>query len=97
MRQQAERIILAAIKGHQTYAQWSHYGPSDTSWTGTDEFGQCKCLTCAIARRAGFGRDECMRQRIEASRRHVAEAAAQDREYWEQQRRNHPEWDEVPF
>ncbi len=93
----AERIILAAVKGHQTYARYACYGPSDLSWTGTDEFGQCKCLACAIARTAGIGRAECERQRSAASRRHMAEAAEQDRKYWEQYRLDHPEMDEVPF
>lgn len=91
------RILLAAIKGHQTYAQYSYYGSSDTSWSGTDEFGQCKCLACVIARALGVGRPECERQRIAANRRQMGEVAERDRKYWEQYRLDHPEMDEVPF
>lgn len=93
----AERIIVAAIKGHQTYARYTYYGPSDLSFTGTDEFGQCKCLACVIARATGAGRPECERQRSAADRRHMAEVAERDRKHWEQYRVDHPEMDEVPF
>lgn len=93
----ARRIILVAIKGHQTYAEYTYYGPSDTSWSGTDEFGQCKCLACVIARAADIGRPECQRQRSTADKRHMADVAERDRKYFEQYRLDHPEMDEVPF
>lgn len=93
----ARRITLAAIKGHQTYAEYTYYGPSDTSWSGTDEFGQCKCPACVIARAAGIGRAECKRQRSTADRHHMAEVAERDRRHWERYRLDHPEMDEVPF
>ena len=91
MWKQAEQAVLAAIKGHQTYA---YTGQSDTGWSGPDDFGQCKCPACAIARAANIGFAECMRQRYAASRRQAAEAAERDREWWA---RNHPELNEVPF
>jgi hypothetical protein len=94
LRQQARRVIFAAINGHQTYART---GPSDTGRTIADEFGQCKCLACIIARAADIGYAECMHQRHRASRRQMTEIDRQDREWWEQQKRDHPEWDEVPF
>lgn len=93
----AGRIILAAIKNHQTYAQYTYYGPSDLAFTGTDEFGQCKCLPCAVARKADIGRPQCQRQRGIADRRHMADVAERDRKYWEQYRLDHPETEEVPF
>ena len=68
LRQQARRMIFTAINGHQAYART---GPSDTGRTITDEFGQCKCLACIIARAAGIGYAECMHQRHRASCRQV--------------------------
>ena len=68
LRRQARRVIFAAINGHQTYART---GPSDAGRTITDEFGQCKCLACIIARAADIGYAECMHQRHRASRRQM--------------------------
>jgi len=62
MFRQAEQAILAAIEGHQTYA---YTGSSDTGWSSADDFGQCKCTPCGIARAAGIGFAECMQQRRE--------------------------------
>jgi len=86
-----EQAILIAIKGHQTYA---YTGQSDIGWSAEDDFGQCKCQACAIARAAHIGFSECMRQRMEASERAAAEARERDRAWWV---RNYPDMDEVPF
>jgi hypothetical protein len=56
----AEQAILAAIAGHQTYALTA---PRDSGWMAVDEFAQCKCTPCGIARAAGIGFAECMQQR----------------------------------
>lgn len=55
MYREIEQVILTAIKGHQTWA-YRHDG-----WD--DEFAQCKCQACIIARAAGIGWGECQRQR----------------------------------
>jgi hypothetical protein len=55
-----EQAILAAIEGHQTYALTA---PSDSGWITVDEFAQCKCPACVIARAARIGFAECMQQR----------------------------------
>lgn len=86
-----ERVILAAIKGHQTYA---YTGESDGGWISVDSFAECKCLACRIARAARIGHSECQRQRRETYARLMADAAEHDRAKW---KRNHPDWDEVPF
>jgi len=86
-----EQAILDAIKDHQTYA---YTGQSDTGWSAEDDFGQCKCQACQIARAAHIGFSECMRQRMEASERAAAEARERDRAWWA---RNQPDMDEVPF
>lgn len=76
MLREAEQAILAAIEGHQTYA---YTGQSDTGWSAEDDFGQCKCPACVIARAAHVGFSECMLQRREASDRLQAEAVEHDR------------------
>lgn len=53
--------VLAAIEGHQTYAF--------TSGGSRDEFAECKCPACGIARAAQVGWFECKRQREEADAR----------------------------
>lgn len=86
--------ILAAIRGHQTWA-WTPDGERD-------EFAECKCAACGIARAARVGFRDCKRQREEATRR-------ADREHWKRLNggtlapvcpdlRNFPPYlDEVPF
>jgi hypothetical protein len=91
MLRDVEQAILAAIKGHQTYA---YTGQSDTGWSAEDEFGQCKCPACVIARAAHIGFGECMQQRREASDRAAAEARERDRAHYA---RICPDLDEVPF
>jgi hypothetical protein len=91
MFRQLEDAILAAIKGHQTYA---YTGRSDTGWSAEDEFGQCKCPACVIARAAHIGFSECMQQRHEASKRAFTEACERDRAHFA---RLYPDMDEVPF
>lgn len=91
MYRELEQAILDAIKGHQTYA---YTGPSDTGWRGDDEFGQCKCPACVIARAARIGWSDCMRQYREACERALAEAQEQDRAFYA---RNFHYTDEVPF
>jgi hypothetical protein len=58
----ADMAVLAAIEGHQTYALTA---PGDTGWMAVDEFAQCKCQPCVIARASHIGFAECMRQRDE--------------------------------
>ena len=91
MFRELEQAILDAIQGHQTYA---YTGQSDTGWSSEDEFAQCKCPVCAIARAAHIGFAETMRQRLEASKHLEAEATERDRAWWA---RNHPDLDEVSF
>jgi hypothetical protein len=91
MFRQAEQAILAAIEGHQTYA---YTGSSDTGWSSADDFGQCKCPACAIARAAHIGFSECMQQRLAASKRLEAEARERDRAYFTAL---YPNLNEVPF
>lgn len=91
MLRELEHAILAAIKGHQTYA---YTGASDTGWSAEDGFGQCKCQACEIARTAHIGFSECMHERREASKRARAEAAARDAAYYE---RIYADLGEVPF
>jgi hypothetical protein len=81
--------VLAAIKGHQTYA----FTPGGSR----DEFTECKCGACGIARAARVGWFECRRQREEADARH-------QREVWKRRNRGatlapvYPYADiEVPF
>lgn len=51
--------VLAAIKGHPTYAR--------------NELDMCKCPACGIARKAHVGYFEQKRQREEADARHARE------------------------
>ncbi len=83
-----EQAILGAIRGHQTYA---YTGESDTGWIGVDDFAQCKCDACVIARAGRIGSAECDRQRREAYERLAAEARERDRA------RFADDIDEVPF
>jgi hypothetical protein len=92
MWRELEQAILAAIEGHQTYA---YTGPDDAGWTGVDEFAQCKCQACAIARAAHVGHGECMQ-------RHRADWERRAAESRERQRARYaamypPGSDEVPF
>jgi hypothetical protein len=89
MFRQLEDAILAAIKGHQTYA---YTGQSDTGWSAEDKFGQCKCPACVIARTAHVGFVQCSQERREASERAHAEALERDRAYYP-----YSDLDEVPF
>lgn len=73
MFRQLEQAILAAIKGHPTYA---YTGSIADAWSARDEFGQCKCPACEIARAAHIGFGECMAQRLEARKQAQAEARA---------------------
>lgn len=99
MFRQVERAILEAIKGHQTYAYTGRPGwPAEGGWSAADDFGECKCQACVIARAARIGLGECLRQRQAATERLAAAAAA--RELRREQRRyarNHPDLNEVPF
>lgn len=83
------RAILAAIKGHMTYAADAHGMP--------DEFAMCKCPACGIARKAHVGYWE-WKAAIRAN------AARADREHWLRKNRpatlapRYPYYDiEVPF
>jgi hypothetical protein len=91
MFRELEQAILDAIKGHQTYA---YTGPSDTGWSSDDEFGQCKCQACVIARAVHVGFSECLRQRRATGERLAAEARERDRAYFAA---TYPDMDEVPF
>jgi hypothetical protein len=70
------RAVLAAIKGHQTYA---FTGTDDTGWSGTDEFAQCKCQACVIARSAHVGYIECLQDHRRDCERLAAEARERNR------------------
>jgi hypothetical protein len=84
MYRDLEQAILAAIKGHQTWA-YRHDG-----WD--DEFAQCKCAACDIARAARIGWSECQAQRAEASA--ALNAAERERAYFAA---TYPDLNEVPF
>jgi hypothetical protein len=71
MWQELEQAILDAIEGHQTYA---FTGTDDSGWSGEDEYAQCKCPACVIARSVHIGFSECMRQHREAYERLAAES-----------------------
>ena len=83
MYRELEQAILAATEGHQTYA-FDEFGDED-------EFAQCKCPACGIARAAFVGFSETMRQREEAAARQSAEAARRYRGA------HHINLKEVPF
>jgi hypothetical protein len=87
-----EQAILAAIEGHQTYAITT---PSDSGWTAVDEFAQCRCQACAIARAARIGFAECMRQRAAFYKGIAARSADYDRVRYAVM--FPPGSDEVPF
>ena|SRR5271154_2658417 len=89
--QAAEQAILDAIEGHQTYALTA---PGDSGWMAVDEFAQCKCAACVVARAARIGFAECMRQRSE-----FYKGVAARRDGYERTRYAvlFPETDEVPF
>ena len=70
------QVILAAIKGHQTYA---FTGTNDTGWSGVDVFAQCKCQACVIARSAHVGYIECMQDHRRDCERLAAEARERNR------------------
>ncbi|MGH3402464.1 MAG: hypothetical protein ACRDRJ_08135 [Streptosporangiaceae bacterium] len=92
MFRELERAILDAIKGHQTYA---YTGLRDSGLGGDDdEFAQCKCQACGIARAASVGFSECMSARREAYDRLADQAAERDRA-WAQA--NYSYTDEPPF
>jgi hypothetical protein len=76
MFRELEQAILAAIKGHQTYA---FTGADDTGWSGEDEFGQCKCQACVIARSVHIGFSECMRDHRADCERLAAESRERNR------------------
>lgn len=88
MYRELETAILAAIRGHQTYAY--------DAWGWDDELAQCKCQACGIARAAHIGFTETLHQRLAADA--AANEAAADRareaaRYY----RMFPDLDEVPF
>jgi hypothetical protein len=91
MFRELERAILAAIKGHQTYA---YTGTDDSGWSGEDEFAQCKCQACVIARSAHIGFSECMRQQRAAYERRAAESRERQRAAYAA---FYADLDEVPF
>jgi hypothetical protein len=91
MFQQLEQAILAAIKGHQTYA---FTGTDDSGWSGEDEFAQCKCPACAIARSVHVGFSECMRQHRAAHERLAEESRERQRAAYAAA---YADTDEVPF
>jgi hypothetical protein len=91
MFRELEQAILAAIDGHQTYA---FTGTDDTGWSGVDEFAQCKCQACVIARSAHIGFSECMRQYREDCERRAEESRERQRALYAAIYANS---DEVPF
>lgn len=76
-----ETAILAAVSGHRTWA-WTPDG-----WP--DEYSQCKCQACTVARAARVGRVQCMQETRENEERLSAEMRRRDRHYYD--------LDEVPF
>jgi hypothetical protein len=91
MFRELEQAILAAIKGHQTYA---FTGVDDSGWGGEDEFGQCKCQACAIARSVHIGFSECMAQHREDYERRAEECRERQRAAY---CAIYADTDEVPF
>lgn len=91
MFREVEQAILAAIKGHQTYA---FTGEDDLGVVSEDTFGQCKCPACVIARAAHIGFTECMQAQQEAWERLTAERAERARAHYARQ---FPGLSEVPF
>lgn len=81
MFRETEHAILAAIKGHLTWA----YTPDGYE----DEMARCKCPACVIARAAHIGYVECMNARTVDTLRLQAEARRRDRHYYD--------LNEVPF
>jgi hypothetical protein len=80
---QMHEAIIAAIKGHNTY-------PAD-SYGRRDEFAQCKCQPCILARsiHVGYWQDKADRK----AHYERAEAA-----HWLRVARDQPQYaDEVPF
>jgi len=91
MWRELEQAILGAIKGHQTYA---FTGTDDSGWSGEDEFAQCKCQACVIARSAHVGFSECMQQHREAYERRAEECRERQRAAFAA---IYADSDEVPF
>ena len=91
MFRELEQVILAAIKGHNTYA---FTGTDDSGWSGVDEFAQCKCQACVIARSVHIGFSECMKQHREDCERRAAESRERMRAIYVAQ---FADTDEVPF
>ena len=91
MFRELEQAILGAIKGHQTYA---FTGTDDTGWSGEDEFAQCKCQACVIARSVHIGFSECMQQHRADCERRAAESCERQRALFAAM---YADMDEVPF
>jgi len=91
MFREVEQVVLAAIRGHQTYA---YTGTDDSGWSGEDEFAQCKCQACEIARSAHIGFSECMGQQRAAYERLAAESRERQRAAYAA---FYADLDEVPF
>ena len=66
-----QKHVLAAIKGHQTYAYTADGWP--------DRLAQCKCGACGIARAARIGFSQSRKERREADERLAAERRMRER------------------
>lgn len=95
MYRELETAILVATAGHATWAYDAN------GWD--DEFAQCKCRACGIARTARIGFAETMRQR-QAADEAADQAAAGRGRAWQQcpVRPGHPDYitadiEDVPF
>lgn len=91
MYRDLEQAIIDAIKGHQT---WAYTTVGEYGTTVDDEFAQCKCPVCEIARTCGVGWSECQRQRREAYEVQNAAERERERTYYAA---HFPDLDEVPF
>lgn len=63
---EAKKVFAEVLAGHQTYA-WDEFGERD-------EFGECKCTGCEIARRTNFRQSYHV-----SSERHEANKAAREK------------------